>query len=112
MTECIFCKIVSGEIPSTKVYEDEEILAFKDIAPAAPIHVLWIPKKHFANLGEASTQEQALLGKMLWLIGQEAPSLGLTDGYRIVSNCGEAAGQTVEHFHLHVLGGLAMGALF
>ena len=108
MTDCIFCKIIAGEIPGDKVYEDEEVLGFRDINPAAPVHVLFIPKKHFANLGEASAEDQALLGKMLLLIGQQASKLGLADGYRIVSNCGEGAGQSVEHFHLHLLGGRDM----
>ena len=112
MTDCIFCKIVAGEIPSTKIYEDEEILAFQDIHPAAPVHVLFIPKKHFANLGEAAPEDQALLGRLLLVIGQEAAKLGLQEsGYRIVSNCGELAGQTVGHFHLHLLGGRGMGAM-
>jgi len=111
MADCIFCKIIAGEIPSTKVYEDEEILAFRDINPGAPIHVLFIPKKHFAGLGEALPEDQALLGRMLLVIGEEAPKLGLGEGYRIVSNFGESAGQTVQHFHLHLLGGKNMGAL-
>jgi histidine triad (HIT) family protein len=105
---CLFCKIVAGEIPSTKVYEDDEVLAFRDINPVAPVHVLFIPKKHFANLGEACEEDQAVLGKMLLSIGKEAPKLGLVDGYRVVSNCGESAGQTIEHFHIHVLGGRNM----
>lgn len=108
MTDCIFCKIAAGELPSTKVYEDEEILAFRDLYPVAPVHVLFIPKKHFPNLGEASVEDQALLGKMLLVIGREAAGLGLADGYRVVSNCGESAGQSVEHFHLHVMGGIDM----
>jgi len=111
MSDCIFCKIIAGEIPSTKVYEDEEILAFRDINPAAPVHVLFIPKKHFANLGEAEQADQALLGRLLLVIGEEAPKLGLSDSYRIVSNFGESAGQTVEHFHIHLLGGRNMSAL-
>jgi histidine triad (HIT) family protein len=108
MTDCLFCKIAAGEIPSTKVYEDDEILGFRDISPVAPVHVLFIPKKHFANLGEAAPEDQALLGKMLLVIGREAPKLGLADGYRVVSNCGEPAGQTVGHFHLHLIGGRDM----
>ena len=109
MTDCIFCKIAAGEIPCTKVYEDDEILAFRDVNPAAPVHILFIPKKHFANLGQAVPEDQALLGRMLLLIGQEAPKLGLADGYRVVCNCGEPAGQTVDHLHLHLLGGRDMG---
>ncbi|MCL1805267.1 MAG: histidine triad nucleotide-binding protein [Clostridiales bacterium] len=108
MTDCIFCKIAAGELPSTKVYEDDEILGFRDLYPVAPVHVLFIPKKHFANLGEATAGNQALLGKMLLVIGREAAGLGLTEGYRIVSNCGESAGQSVGHFHLHVMGGVDM----
>ena len=111
MTDCVFCKIIAGEIPCDKVYEDEEILAFRDINPAAPVHILFIPKKHFSHLGEASAEDQALLGRMLLVIGREAPKLGLPDSYRIVSNFGEAAGQTVKHFHLHLLGGRYMQAL-
>ena len=105
MSDCIFCKIISGEIPSAKVYEDDGILGFRDVNPAAPVHVLFIPKKHFANLGEALPEDQALLGRMLLVIGAEAAKLGLADGYRVVSNCGESAGQSVNHFHLHLLGG-------
>ena len=111
MTDCIFCKIIKGELPCTKVYEDDEILAFRDINPAAPVHVLFIPKKHFASLGEAEPGDQALLGRLLQVVGQEAQKLGLTEGYRIVSNFGASAGQTVDHFHIHLLGGRYMGAL-
>ena len=111
MTDCLFCKIVAGEIFSSKVYEDDEILGFKDIKPAAPVHVLFIPKKHFADLSEASPEDQDLLGKMLLVISREAVNLGLTDGYRIVNNCGERAGQTISHFHLHLLGGKQMSLL-
>ena len=108
MTDCIFCKIVAGEIPSDKVYEDEEILAFRDISPAAPVHILFIPKKHFANLSEAADEDQALLGRMMRIIGKQAAGLGLPESYRLVSNRGEAAGQSVDHFHLHLLGGRDM----
>lgn len=111
MENCIFCKIIAGEIPSEKLYEDAEMLAFRDISPAAPVHVLFIPKRHFANLGEAKLQDQALLGRMMLALAEEAENLGIKDGYRIVSNCGESAGQTVEHFHLHLIGGRDMGAL-
>ena len=108
MADCIFCKIITGEIPGDKVYEDEEILGFRDINPAAPVHVLFVPKKHFANLSEASCDDQALLGKMLLIAGKEAEKLGLAEGYRLVSNCGESAGQSVGHFHIHLLGGRDM----
>ena len=105
MENCLFCKIAGGEIPAEIVYEDEEILGFRDINPVAPVHVLYIPKKHFANLGEAAPEDQELLGKMLLAIGKEAAGLGLPEGYRVVSNCGESAGQSVNHFHIHLLGG-------
>ena len=108
MDGCIFCKIVAGAIPCAKVYEDDDILAFRDIAPAAPVHVLFIPKRHFANLGAAVGADAGVLGKMLLAIGNEAAKLGLGDGYRVVANCGPAGGQTVDHFHLHLLGGRDM----
>ena len=111
MTDCTFCKIIAGEIPCTKVYEDDEILAFQDIHPVAPVHVLFVPKKHFADLSEAGPEDQALLGKMLLTIAQEAPKLGLSEGYRIVSNYGGSAGQTIEHFHIHLLGGKYMSTM-
>ena len=108
MENCIFCKIIAGAIPCEKVLEDEEILAFRDINPCAPTHVLLIPKKHFANLAQARPEDQAVLGKLLLAAGDVALKLGLGSGYRLVSNCGQLAGQTVEHFHLHLLGGRAM----
>jgi len=111
MTDCIFCKIIDGSIPSTKVYEDEDMLGFLDINPQAPVHVLFIPKKHFANLGEASSEDQGLLGKMLIVAAAKASELGLEDGYRLINNCGASAGQTVDHFHLHLLGGKQMSVL-
>jgi len=105
LNDCLFCRIVAGEIPSQKVYEDAEILAFRDIHPAAPVHVLFIPKKHLAHLGEVGPEDEALLGKMLLVIAQEAPKLGLAGGYRVVNNCGEEAGMSVGHLHLHLIGG-------
>jgi len=111
MSDCVFCKIIAGEIPSAKVYEDDEILGFRDIAPAAPVHVLFIPKKHFADLSQASEDDQALLGRMLLVMDREAKKLGLADGYRIINNRGASAGQTVGHFHLHLLGGKQMSSL-
>ncbi|MEA4892723.1 MAG: histidine triad nucleotide-binding protein [Peptococcaceae bacterium] len=105
MTECIFCKIAAGEIPSSKIYEDQQMLAFKDINPAAPVHVLFIPKKHLANLGEMTAADEGLLGHMMAVVGKVALELGLTEGYRVVSNCGEKAGQSVNHLHFHLLGG-------
>ncbi len=105
MKDCIFCKIIAGEIPSAKVYEDDEILIFKDIAPIAKIHLLCVPKEHFAYLSEAGEGRAALLGRTLLKIGALKDELGLGDGYRLVVNQGENAGQTVRHLHIHILGG-------
>ena len=105
MDDCIFCKIVKGEIPSEKVYEDEEILAFKDIHPKAPVHILVIPKKHIASAIEIEEQDEALIGKMFIVIKKLAKEFGLENGYRIVNNCGSDGGQEVMHLHLHLLGG-------
>ena len=105
MENCIFCKIIAGEIPSSKVYEDNDILIFKDIQPIAKIHLLCVPKEHFAYLSEADDARAALLGRTLKKIASLAPSLGLQDGYRLVVNQGENAGQTVHHLHVHILGG-------
>lgn len=109
MDNCIFCKIVRGEIPSKKRYEDEEMLIFEDIHPLKKIHLLCIPKEHFATVAELDGARAALVGRMLQKIGQLAPSFGLTEGYRIVANQGEYAGQTVPHFHIHLLGGEPLG---
>ena len=105
MENCIFCKIAAGEIASAKVYEDEEIVIFKDIEPKAKIHLLCVPREHFALLSEADENRAALLGRTLKKIGSLAPQLGLADGYRLVVNQGENAGQTVHHLHIHILGG-------
>ncbi len=105
MNDCVFCKIVAGEIPSTKVYEDDEILIFKDIAPLAKIHLLCVPKEHFAYLSELDPARAALLGRTLEKIGKLQGELGLGGGYRLVVNQGEHAGQTVRHLHIHILGG-------
>ena len=105
MENCIFCKIIAGEIPSAKVYEDGEIVIFKDIQPKAKIHLLCVPKEHFALLSEADDKRAAILGRTLKKLGTLAPTLGLGDGYRLVVNQGENAGQTVHHLHIHLLGG-------
>ena len=105
MENCIFCKIIAGEIPSAKVYEDGEMLIFKDIEPKASIHLLCVPKEHFALIEEADDRRAALLGRMLKKIGELREELGLKDGYRLVVNQGENAGQTVHHLHIHILGG-------
>ena len=102
---CLFCKIIAGEIPSTKVYEDETVLAFRDIAPQAPTHILVIPKTHIASVGEVTGENSALVAHIFEVIPQIAAAEGLVNGYRVVSNCGPDAGQTVPHLHFHILGG-------
>ena len=103
--DCIFCKIIKGEIPSSKVYEDEKMLVFKDIEPKAEIHFLAIPKTHFAYLSEAKDKEAEYLSHMLGKIPEIANSNGLKNGYRLVINQGADARQTVFHLHMHLLGG-------
>lgn len=105
MSNCIFCKIAAGEIPSKKVYEDEEILAFHDISPAAPVHFLIIPKKHIASLADATSADIPVLGKMLAKVGELAKQEGCEDGFRTIVNTGRVGGQEVYHLHVHVLGG-------
>lgn len=105
MENCVFCKIIAGEIPSAKVYEDGEMLIFRDISPIAKIHLLCVPKEHFASLGELNPAREELLGRMLAKIASLRDGLGLKDGYRLVVNQGENAGQTVPHLHIHILGG-------
>ena len=109
MKDCLFCKIAAGEIPSTKVFEDEEVLAFRDIAPQAPVHVLVIPKKHVSGWYDAQAEEDALLAKLMRTASQVAKMENIVEsGFRVVSNCGADAQQSVKHLHLHVLGGRAM----
>lgn len=108
--DCLFCKIVAGDIPSTKVYEDEQILAFRDIAPAAPVHVLFIPKAHIAGVREITAENAAVVAHIFSVIPQVAKELGITD-YRVVSNNGADAGQTVHHLHFHLLGGATLGGM-
>jgi len=103
--DCIFCKIVRGEIPSRKVYEDDEILAFHDISPVAPVHFMMIPKKHIASLGEAQEEDRDLLGSIMLLAGQLAREQGSTDGFRTVINTGRVGRQDVYHLHVHIIGG-------
>ena len=105
MENCLFCKIAAGVIPSTKVYEDETVLAFRDITPQAPTHILVIPKAHISGMSEVTGENAALAGHCLAVAAQVAKAEGLTNGYRIVSNCGDDAGQTVHHLHFHILGG-------
>ena len=102
---CLFCKIIAGEIPSTKVYEDDQVLAFRDIAPQAPTHILVIPKAHIGSVAEITAENSAVVAHIFAVIPQIAKAEGLENGYRVVSNCGDHAGQTVHHLHFHILGG-------
>lgn len=103
--DCLFCKIAAGEIPSTKVYEDEQILAFRDIAPMAPSHILVIPKTHIGSVAEITAENSGVVAHIFEVIPQIAEKEGLENGYRVVSNCGAHAGQSVHHLHFHILGG-------
>ena len=105
MNDCLFCKIISGDIPSTKVYEDDLVLAFRDIAPQAPTHILVIPKNHIASVAELNEENASVVAHIFTVIPQIAKAEGLENGYRVVSNCGADAGQTVHHLHFHILGG-------
>ena len=105
MENCIFCKIAAGEIPSTKVYEDELVLAFRDIAPMAPTHILVIPKAHIGSVAEVNEENVGLVAHIFTVIPSIAAAEKLEGGYRVVSNCGPDAGQTVPHLHFHILGG-------
>lgn len=104
--DCLFCKIVSGEIPSKKVYEDEKVYAFYDINPMAPVHVLIIPKQHIPSVNGITSENSAVVAHIFEVAAKLAKELGVAeDGYRVVSNCGANAGQTVFHLHFHLLGG-------
>ena len=106
MNDCIFCKIIKGEIPSTKVYEDELVYAFRDIQPAAPEHILIVPKEHICCANKLEESHEALVGHIVLTAAKLAKELGFADnGYRIINNCGENAGQTVFHLHFHLLAG-------
>ena len=102
---CLFCKIIAGDIPSTKVYEDETVLAFRDINPQAPTHILVVPKEHIPSVDGISTENSAVVAHIFEVIPTIAAAEKLTGGYRVVSNCGQDAGQTVQHLHFHILGG-------
>ncbi|MBE3589596.1 MAG: histidine triad nucleotide-binding protein [Firmicutes bacterium] len=108
MADCLFCRIVAGELPARKVYEDEEVLAFRDIQPVAPVHVLVVPKRHLDGLAAAGAEDAPLLGRLLDAARRVAEAEGLAEGYRVVVNQGRHGGQSVGHLHLHVLGGRAM----
>ena len=102
---CLFCKIIAGEIPSSKVYEDETVFAFRDIAPQAPTHILVVPKAHLDSVNAVTADNSAVVAHIFEVIPAIAKAEGLETGYRVVSNCGDDAGQTVHHLHFHILGG-------
>ena len=108
MSDCLFCKIINGEIPSKKLYEDEKILAFYDISPIAPVHFLVIPKQHIASVDSIDADNSAIVAYIFQKLGELAKLAGIENGYRVISNCGADAGQTVQHLHFHVLGGKEM----
>ena len=105
MSDCLFCKIISGEIPSRNVYEDEYVIAFHDISPQAPVHILVVPKEHVASVAELTQENSHLAAKCLEAIAKLSKSEGLSGGFRAITNCGADGGQTVDHLHFHLLGG-------
>ena len=111
MRDCLFCRIVRGELPAKKVYEDEEVLAFHDIHPAAPVHFMLIPKVHRDSLAHCLPEDEPVLGRMLALAPKLALAQGLADGFRTVINTGTGGGQEIYHLHIHVMGGLKSAAL-
>ncbi len=108
MSDCLFCKIVAGQIPAEKLYEDDDVIAFKDIAPQAPVHFLVIPKKHIVDPAGVEACDEQLIGKLMRVGAQVANEQGVGDGFRVVFNNGAKAGQTVFHIHMHILGGRSM----
>ncbi|MBE7025374.1 MAG: histidine triad nucleotide-binding protein [Ruminococcaceae bacterium] len=107
--DCLFCKIIKGEIPSNKVYEDEKVYAFHDISPAAPVHVLIIPKDHIPSANALTEENAPVVGHIFHVVAKLANELGIAEGgYRVVNNCGEDGGQTVQHLHFHLLGGRSL----
>lgn len=108
MNDCLFCKIIAGEIPSTKVYEDDKILAFKDINPQAPVHILIIPKAHYDSVNALDESSAPIVGDIMLVARRLAEEFHLDNGYRIITNIGENGGQTVKHLHFHLLGGVKL----
>lgn len=107
--DCIFCKIVNGEIPSNKAYEDDKVLAFYDLEPQAPVHILIIPKEHIASAADITAENSAVISHIFEVAAIIAKEKGLDNGFRIVNNCGYSAGQTVKHIHFHLMGGRDFG---
>ena len=110
MQDCIFCKIINKEIPSNIVYEDDEIIAFRDIHPVTPVHILVIPKKHITSLANLEKEDEVVVGKIYGVINKIAKQEGILEkGFRVIVNCGEDGGQEVQHLHFHLLGGKKLG---
>ena len=110
MQDCIFCKIINKEIPSSIVYEDDEIIAFRDIHPVTPVHILVIPKKHITSLANLEKEDEAVVGRIYGVINKIAKQEGILEkGFRVIVNCGEDGGQEVQHLHFHLLGGKKLG---
>ena len=105
MSDCIFCKIIAGDIPSSKVFEDEYVYAFRDIAPMAPVHILVVPKEHIASTDGINAENSSYVARIFEAIPQIAAAEGLSNGYRVITNCGEDGCQSVKHLHFHILGG-------
>lgn len=105
MSDCLFCKIINGDIPSSKVYEDDMVYAFNDIEPQAPVHILIIPKEHIKSAAEINADNSRLVAHIFEVAAKIAQEKGLSDGFRIVTNCGDSAGQSVKHLHFHLLSG-------
>jgi histidine triad (HIT) family protein len=103
--DCIFCKIANGEIPATKVYEDDTVVAFNDLEPQAPTHILVIPKAHISSAADVNEENSAVISRIFEVIAKLSKELGMTNGFRVVNNCGDSAGQTVKHIHFHVMSG-------
>jgi histidine triad (HIT) family protein len=109
LNDCLFCKIARKEIPADIVYEDDDVLAFRDIRPQAPVHVLVIPKRHIASLADLTQEDKDVMGHVTLVASRLARDLGVSEGYRVVINCGKDAGQSVFHIHMHLLGGRSLG---
>jgi len=109
MTDCIFCKIIEGEIPSQCVYDDDDVYAFRDVSPQAPVHILVVPKEHVASAANLTAENSHLAARCFEAVARLAKSEGLDGGFRVVSNCGPDGGQTVFHLHFHLLGGRKLG---
>lgn len=107
--DCLFCKIIAGDIPSTKVYEDDYVFAFRDINPQTPVHILFVPKKHICCARAINEENSLYVAKCFEAIAKVAREEGLQNGYRVINNCGEDGGQTVMHLHFHLLGGVKLG---